>query len=369
MFIVSNDDIRVYDISNFDVCSEPILVDRIALIPTTTTPCTWDNATDEYDNYDISWDDIYFTVNPNNPKFIKFGLNLRTSLSSNVLTLYNKYSNDKIYIENLEKYQLGEIIAIDIREVDDCILILNKKSDGYYVCFFDSYNINNTLTNKPLYGLREDASNYRINFAFEDSNVFSVSNSKEYHYHYISAPAYASGRLEIGDLRYDDKFIWNTTYEKYNLNPTFWNIDINGPNRYNNLSISTSNKFDKMFMIIHNIGRIYTVSQPMNSRFHNLITLELIKYFKYLDCSETSLGVNFNIVLSNILKDVLNMFNKSSSSANFTPLGFDLKEIINTMSNPVNMHLNGNETVSVVALQRIMKEITDIQRKLLPTSD
>jgi hypothetical protein len=195
-----------------------------------------------------------------------------------------------------------------------------------------------------------------------------VSNSKEYHYHYISAPSYASGRLELGDFLYVDNFIWNTTYEKYNVMPIFWNYDKSGPNSYNNLVISTSNKFDQMFMIVHNKGRIYTMSQPMNYRFNNLVPLELTKYFEYLDCSETSVGVNFNTILSNILKDVLNMFNKSSSSANLTLSGFDLKEVSNVISNPVNMHLNSNETVNVIALQRIMGEITDIQRKLLPTS-
>lgn len=368
MFIVNNDDINIYDTSNFDICDDPILIDKLPLVKTTTTEYIWNTVDTDFDKINITWNTKYTTINPNNPEFIKFGLNLRTSLSSNVLTLYNKYSSEKIKTIDLEQYDLGELIAISIRNVDDCILILNKKSDGFYVCFFDVYDITNTLYNKPIYGLSSDASNYKIEFAFEDSNVFSVSNDKEYHYHYISAPQYPSGRLEVGDFHYVGNFIWNTTYEKYNIMPIFWNYDNSSANTYNNLVISSVSKFDKMFMIVHNKGRIYTMFQPMNSRFLNLVPLDLVKYFEYLDCSETSLGVNFNVILSNILKDVLNMFNQSTSSANFTPDGVELTQIANFNLDPVNLHLNGNETVNVVAFQRIMKLITDIQRKLLPTS-
>jgi hypothetical protein len=368
LVFVKNDVIEVYDSSNYDTCDKLILIDRISLLKTSTNEYIWNIVDGTFGNIEGTFGTEYITTNPNYPEFIKFGNNVRTSISNNILYIINKYSSDIFQTIDLSLYDLGEIIDLDIRSVDDSILILNKKSDGLYVFQLDIAEVTVNYGNKPIYSINLNVKKQNIKFSDTDSNVFYTYNEKEYQSRYISNPAYPSGRLETLDLGYLEQYVWNTTGECFNFMDVEWNSNSLSSNSYNNLIVTNMQFNDKMYMLLHNIGRIYAINQPMNDRFLNSVPLDLIKYFGSTDYSESSLGLHFNTMLSNLLKDTLNIFNKSESAFSFEEYRIIQEQLNNFTFQTENLYLNGNETINVVALQRIMTLITDIQTKLLPLS-
>jgi hypothetical protein len=332
MIIVGSLYILTYDTSNYELCNKPVLINRIS------------------------------SVGLGNPKFIKFGNNFRTSLKDGILSLYNKYAVEKIFDIDLSIYNISNVIDLDIRNVDDAIIILHKIGNDLYTTFFDPIDIKNTITTTILYKSDELSD---IKFTSYDSNLFSTKGVKSYQHRFITHPQYPCSEIDTYSLYYN-KFKWNDDYIRYDNIPIMW--DASEFNVYTNLTVNTYINDDKMYMIIHNKGRIYTLFQKMEKRFLNLVPLVLEKYFNLTNCTESSLGLHMNVIFTNIIKDVLILYNNASSTANFKLDQFVLKQLEKFDLSPKNLSINGNETVNTLVLQRLTSLITDIQTNLLPTS-
>ena len=365
--LLRNDTMGIYDASNYAECNKLILEDQIKLpYDAIVTEYIWDTVDVPFDELDITFDTQYTIVNPNNIQYVKFGYNLRTSIEDNVLMLYNKHSSDIIKTINLSLYDVENVIDLDIRDTDDYVALLHKKNSEYFVLFVDPYG--DSYKSSPIYSL-EDLDAQNIKFVYHDSNVISIYNKNEYQYRYISNPSYPSGRLETGDLYYFlEDYKWDTTDQIWNYFPILWDGVDSDSNAYNNLIVATFNKNNKMYMILHNKGRIYVLNQPMNQRFTNFVPIDIEKFYDGIECSEFSLGLNFNLMISNILKDVMNLYNQSSSSYTLEERSLILNDINNFVLDSKNLYMNGNETMNVIVLQRILALILDIQRKLLPNT-
>jgi len=369
LVFVRSDAIYVYDSSNYDDCNKLILIDKIPLKKSDTEEYLWNTTFKPYDNSNtIIWNIKYPSTAANNPYFIKFGKNVRTALDVKTLLIQNKYSSDIYQSIDLASYDVGNILDLDIRSVDDCVILLNMKPDGLYAMFLDPLDVKNTISNKPLYSISSNIGGQKIRFSDTDSNVFYTYNGKEYQSRYLSNPSYPSGRLETCDLKYRKTYLWNTTDETYNYIDLLWNLGNKSSNTYNNLLVSNISKYNKMYAIVHNIGRLYALNQNMNDRFLNSVPLDLVKYFDGVACGGTSIGLYLNISLQKILKDTLNLFNKAINSFTIEErktIPRKLGEFIQTTG---NFYMNGNETVNVIMLQRIMLTITNIQKTILSTT-
>jgi hypothetical protein len=357
--------IEVYDASNYDECDKLLLVDRIPLLPSQFKFNIWNIFDASPNKNTTTWNSRYQLFNSNNPKFIKFGKNLRSIIQNNTLHLFNKYSTDIIQTISLSNYDITEILALDIRTIDDYIGILHKKDEIMYISFFDSTNIANTIKTYNIFSIKYKP-DIKIKFSDIDSNVFYTQTSTEYHSRYVSTPEYPSGRLEFCDLQYPYGLIWNKTAEKYNLIPQKWDTKSKKSNNYNNLVISHLFTNNKMYMLLHNIGRIYALQQQPNDRFLNSVPLDLKKYFNELSCSQSSIGLYINSELSNLLKDTINIFTNTSSSFTIKELEVIEKQLDNLLFDTNNLYINGNETLNALVFQRITTTITDLQNKLLP---
>jgi len=366
ILFVRNNTIDVYDSSNYDECNNLILVDSIKLKETTTNEYLWNTTIEPWDSNDIVWNIKYSIIFANNPEFIKFGKNIRTGAGNNVLYIVNKYSSDIYQMIDLTLYDIGDLLDLDIRAIDDYITILNQKEDGFYVAFLDPKDIEGTVTNTKISSINTALGGQKIRFSDNDSDVFYTYNATEYQSRFISNPEYPAGRLENNNIAYSDSYIWNTTTEYYNYLKVNWNSINEDTNFYNNLVSTNQTINGKMYMILHNIGRIYTLNQNMNDRFLNALPLDTVRYFDGTTCAETSVGVYFNVMISTILKDTLNMFNKSEFSCKIEERAVILQQIADLTLETENLYINGNETLNVITLQRIMLAIIDIQQKILP---
>jgi hypothetical protein len=368
MFFVKNDYIEIYDASNFELCDNLILVDRISLIPTTTTEHIWNTLDVNWNDFQQLWNVLFDTINNNTPETIKIGKNLRTGISSDLTTLnlYNKYSN-KIHRQiSLAELDIQSVIDVDINSNSDDILILyqNKNSD-VMICFIDitTPNVKKLSKLESLFG-----TTYNIKFTEFDSNVFYIWNSNGYQTRNISNSTYPSGRLELNDLKYPKDYIWNTTDEIWNFLNLRWDVNGSLANRYNNLNTSVTISNNKMYMLLHNIGRLYVMNQTMDDRFYSNIPLNLQSFFTESTCSESSIGIYLNTNIANIAKDTLNILSKSNGSFDIYERSVFLKQIDDFILDTNNLYLNGNENINITSIQRILLSILNIQSKILPVS-
>jgi len=364
---VNDDFIEIYDSSNFYDCDNLPLIDKIKLIPTDTTEYFWNNVNFKFSGTTAKWGDRYTIVNDNNPKFIKFGKNIRTSLNGSILSIIVKYSSTVYKTIDLSLFDVGEILELSINPVDDNILILNKISDKLYIMVLDVENISdNTPINTLLESISLDMPWYVIKFSEIDSNIFYIYNSKEYQARYLTHPSYPYGRLENGRLLYHDAFKWNEAFEKFSQTSIIFGSTIHESNTYNNIISCETVKNGKMYMLHHNIGRLYTLHQPLSERYMTNIPIDLIKYTNPVKCCNSSLGVYFNTIIINNTKDTLNIFNKSSGSFKFEEFKVSTIPITDLDYNVKDFYINGNETFNVTAIQRITQSVTNLQSKTIP---
>lgn len=381
LFFVKTDTIDIYDTSNFDDCGNLIIVDQIQLNTTSTREYIW-NLTD------IKWGDssdrakwtTKFTIeNSNNPHFIKFGDNVRTSVSNNTLYIINKHSSEIYNQISLLEYNVSEILSIDVRNTDDNILILYKSSDTIRVLYIDSevgvlddFKLESILILDGYYIDADptpiDFPAYTIKFSDIDSDMFYVYNKFEYQTRFISNPTYPAGRLELNELYYPPNYKWGNATIKYNLFFARWSYANDESNFYNNLVSTELSKNDKMYMIHQNVGRVYAMHQPPNDRFYNSIPLNLVANFNGTVCSESTFGLYFNNSISNIVKDTVNLFIKSYGKFEIAEREVGVAKLDDLVQLTNDLYLNGNETFNVLSLQRIFLLINDLQASLIPIS-
>lgn len=365
MVFVKNDFIEVYDTSNYATCDQLILIDRIPLIPTDTKTYIWNLVNTKWGEFEDTYNEYFSTNNQNNPKFIKFGNNLRTGIYNNLLYLSNKYSDDIYSSIDLSNLGIGIIQDINIRNVDDVVVIVHIIDGEPYVIFIDPSDTSSSVNTK-MYNI--DPTNIKVSFSNNDSNVFRIYNNNTYQTRYISNPAYPSGRLETSNLDYPDKYMWNTATETYNFIPLKWNSGDDASNHYNTLLATTVSTNDKMYMLLHNVSRIYAMSQNIEDRHINSIPLDLDRYTNDTTCSESSLGLYLNVNIANSLKDTLNILNKARNSYDIREFELFTQELESIESKYTNFRIHSNETFNVISLQRILSTIYNIQNNILSKS-
>ncbi len=379
MFFVKTDTIDIYDTSNFDDCGNLIIVDQIQLNITSTREYVWNLADVKWGKTPAKWKTKFTIDNTNNPQFIKFGNNVRTSISNNILYILNKHSSEIYNQISLSDYNMTEVLSLDVRNTDDNILLMYRQSDIIKVLFIDSENgVLDDLELKSIQILDGytteyeptiiNIPNYTIKFSDIDSDMFYVYNKFEYQTRFISNPTYPSGRLELNDLFYPKNYKWGEANIKYNLFTARWSYGNDKSNFYNNLVSTELSKNDKMYMLHQNVGRLYAMHQPPNDRFYNSIPLNLVANFNGTICSESTFGLYFNNSISNIVKDTVNIFIKSYGRFEIGEREVAVQKLNDLVQLTNDLYLNGNETFNVLSLQRIFLLINDLQSSLIPIS-
>lgn len=334
LFFISDEFINIYNASDYIICGTLNLIDRIVL--------------------DLGV----------NSELIRIGLNIRLELSGSNLLLKNKYSND-LY-QTFETSSIGEVLTLDIRNTDDFVAILSKLNGNLLLSFFDSQNIEETLKTTILNDISVESDKYKLLFSGLDSNLIFVSSGSDLQTRLISNPTQVVGRFNSNNLLYLRDYIWNTTFERFNKIQIKFNSNYLPSNSFNNLTYDIKTYNDISYLILHNVGRIYVMKQPPTDLYLSPIPLDLEKNFFGISCSESSFGLYFNNTISNIIKDILNIYANCSKKIKVSTEGNISFEELSSLDLKINnFYMNGNETINVVTLQRIFLLISDLQRQLI----
>ncbi len=375
--ITINGIVNVYDALNYIECETLVLIDKIQIGDFKTYSMFWNTVDVEYIFTDsTTTDDIFNIISffidgesvrtiSRNIKSIRYGDNIRTFINNNILYLWNKKSLTLLEKVDLLKYGIEEYSSIDIRNVDDLIIILHKKSNNYEICVFDPFAIDTTFKNYVVDDLIENT--YDVYFSTYDSNVFFIRSANNVETRFVSNPKNTSGQFKAFNLKYIPEFIWGNTkfYYKYEDNKYKWNSTELTSNYFYNLLFNEITKSNKNYMLLHNSGRLYALKQPILDNYYMAISENTEKYFTKVFCNDYSFGLFFNKNISNILKDVLTLYTKATNSYNFKKDDVTLNDIKNIEYDLNNLRVNGNESINTTTMQRIFTLIIEIQQKLI----
>jgi hypothetical protein len=294
---------------------------------------------------------------------MRFGNNYRITVDENIVSIWNKYSSDLIKKIPLSRYNISEFINIAIRNVDDYVAILHK--DGNFkITFFDAFDVDNTIRTFDIFNVK-NSQKYKLFFANHDSNILYLSSKAELQVRFISNPAYPVSKMRDFNLKYPANFSFSSTYQKFGDSVLKWNTNKLDSNYYTNIIFDTVSKSNKNYFLLHNSGRIYPLQQNIMDFYYNSINFNLEKSYNGIMCSDTSFGLFFNKTISSMLKDVLNLYTKARNSFLISENDIFLKNIEEITYETNNLYMNGNESVNIITIQRILNLLTDLQRKLL----
>ncbi len=343
LFEISQDSIKIYDISNYGVCNTKTLKDSIETI-----------------------------VDANYANLYKIGKDKRTEFKNNTLYIKNKYSNELYSSYPLAALDLDTIIALDIRKEDDNIILIGQKGSTYLFVFFDVDNFNATFSKTILEGLGEIID---LQFSSEDSDIFEIWQ-KGYDLNFYSQyraidrpdiPVSETGEASSLTYRYIKTYKFDTTNEKFEEIQIKFNSNKLKSNSFNGILQMTRQQDGYLYDITHNIGRIY-VTKSSRSFFTATIPQNVSKTYTGIECSDSGAGISFNASLINLIRDTINLATlsqktkgQSASTSEILSLAEPIEKLTIDME---NLRLNGNETFSEIAIRRIFNQIYTIQSKI-----
>lgn len=331
LFSVSLSSIKVYDLNEFFRCQTYTLLDEIS----------------------VSISEPY-------KKLVKVGQNIRSEFNGS-LNIKNKYSSELFETFTLSQLGLDSLISLDIREVDDFIILLGKKNGEYVFGSFD-YTDFTTYTTKSIEFV-SDLSELLISNI--DSNVFYVLESGKVQGRLISKPTYYFGTTNEASYFYLPDYIYDQTSEYWNTIPIKYNSNSLPSNKFNNILLKSIPIETTQYLLTHNIGRIYASKLKLENTYLNSVPLNIEKSFSGVYCSESSFGLFFNTTILNLVKDTLRLYYMASEKYSLNQSNIS-KETLGDLSFEIqNLYLNGNESINVIAIQRILSLINLIQNELI----
>jgi hypothetical protein len=292
--ILQNDQILIYDGLLYKNCDNFILLDVIKLDDVNIQIYKWLTEV-KFIDADARFGQKYTNGNPNNPEFIRFGNDYRTSIDNGFLFVLNKYSSDVIESIDLRNDGIENLITANIREIDDKIAILHKEFKGGVGIFITYVDIDSqtTITHKLMEFL-ENSENYQIKFSNFDSDLIFLSNSKEYQIRSIENSKYPLGKIDEYLLKYLPRFKWSDTNRLFGNPKIKWNTNNDPANNLN--IISNDNVFigDSSYHVIVTNSRFYVIKQKIEDFYKYRITRDLQQQHLPPICSKSSFGQYLN---------------------------------------------------------------------------
>ena len=305
-----------------------------------------------------------------------------------LIELHDKYSLK--YIDTIYPGNENEIIvAFDIRDSDDSILVITKPGPGednefYYIYHIDvdvlgrsgpdtGYVLNNPeILNRYMPSYQYNAkTDTKIYFSGSDSNIFTLNDEGAISTRFISNPAAVAGVPSIDNLLYLKTMYFDDTRERFNLIEKKFNSNLLRSNFFNNINLLVAKNNSNMFYFLHNIGRIY-LFKDSSLAYKNYIPIDLPNSYEDITSCESSLGISINSELQNIIKDTINIY----LNASIIPIE-EIVDDIPVLSKFVsyegmevdfrNFELHENEELTYDAVSRVFNAIYELQVAIINT--
>ena len=314
------------------------------------------------------------------------------------IELKNKFSNASVGTISTSTFgdpniDAESIVAFDIRDTDDSILILTTPPPNqaaiegdpggtnplppFYLYQIDAEKLTDIgprIDRKvigrwiPDYEYNE-TNEIKVFFSGTDSNIFTLYDSGFVTTRFISNPSYIAGFPSYDNLLYLPTMYFNDTNEKFDTIQKKFNSNILKSNFYNNINFLVTKNSSNVFYFLHNIGRIYLFKES-NLVYKNFVPLNLPNLYDKMVSCESSLGISLNSELQNIIKDSINIFLNLSlipveTISDGIPIlrGSKGYEGIDVEFRDLEFHDNEEANYSVVS--RVFNDIYKLQKSIL----
>ena len=307
------------------------------------------------------------------------------------IAIRNKYSNK--LIKTIATIEDEEIVAFDIRDSDDSILVLTSPGQAppevlendtsgegvFYLYQLDAENLTDlgpelnpkiVYRHRPTYNYTAvDEDDIQIYFSQNDSNVFILNDRGFITTRFISNPTEVSGFANPESLQYLPDMYFNNTGERFNLIEKKFNSNILKSNYFNYINYIVAKNETDLFFLLHNIGRIYLFKES-NLLYQNFVPLDLKNLYDKITSCESSLGISLNSEIQNIIKDTVNIFlSLSLIPAPKESAGIPvLRDYITYKGLDINfrdIEFHENEAVDYNVVSRVLNQLFDLQQQVL----
>jgi hypothetical protein len=151
-----------------------------------------------------------------------------------------------------------------------------------------------------------------VEFSDYDSNLFTIKDNGNLTERMITDPIPITSFVESDiNLQLPPDILFTSAY-KFNTNKWKFNTNSLKSNQLNLINNFTDTFKDKTYSYYHNIGRIYFSSDITNKKRISLVPGDLKSSFNpdiFDTICETGLGINLNVLIQDILRDTINIYN------------------------------------------------------------
>ena len=220
--------------------------------------------------------------------------------------------------------------------------------------------------------------NLDVSFSDYDSNLFTLQDNGNITERMITNPDPVISFLDPRDLLLPPDILFNSAY-KFNTNNWKFNTNLLESNRLSVLNIHTDTFKDKTYIYFHNVGRLYFTTDSFNKKRLSLVPADLKSFFDpniFDTICETGLGINLNVLIQDILRDTINIYNNFTRIPTTdtvpgingdvpgvrvfgdykipTPLEIDTR----------NFYFHSNESVNYLSINRVFSKLFELQKTI-----
>lgn len=314
-------------------------------------------------------------------------------------------SSITLTIDTSSQLGIGTIYSVAARDQDNVIIIFSDI--GITAIDIDSaiiYGISSaTLINQNIV-YKGSYENVSIAFSSKDSNVFFILSRSGMETRYIDNPKYPASfnlfnSLDSSDLKDEsntdllflDDYTFNNTKERFDKTIIKFNSNKLESNSPNILNISFNISDNRTVIVLHFIGRIYTMvynytGDADDAQVDNIDQLKIkaiadnirntsavrldrtANVDMYGLCNRSTASITINTAFKSLIADTITLYNAHNiiwKSNN----GYTLNDSADNNSikiiNEYDLMLHSNEGINVHSLNRIINSLYDLQKSLI----
>ena len=171
------------------------------------------------------------------------------------------------------------------------------------------------------------------------------------------------------NLKFLHDYIFGSTEERFSKIQIKFNSNYLKSNYPNLLNVVSGEFGNDQYMILHFIGRLYTI--PFTDSTSSSDGIGTVKNYSVENvgvCNNSYLGLGFNMIFRSILDDTINLYNNYSQIKTVTndSLIFNDSIISSTIAdlNSVDFSIHENESLNMISVNRVINNIYNIQKSL-----
>ena len=210
-----------------------------------------------------------------------------------------------------------------------------------------------------------------VSFSDYDSNLFTLKDNGNVTERMVTNPVPITSFLDPKDLLFPPAILFDSPY-KFNTNNWKFNTNLLESNRVAFIDALTDTFKEKTYVYYHNVGRVYFSTGALNKKRISLVPADLESFFNpdiFDTICETGLGINLNVLIQDILRDTINIYNNFTRIPTTdtiqgvkvfgdykisTPLDIDTR----------NFYFHSNESVNYLSINRVFSKLFELQKTI-----